>query len=533
VITVESAVENDFFYALGERVPVEVHLDQIGVVPQPRAPREAVIELMAEFGLELVRVVPDNFLIFSLGDAKERPDLAQLAREVKAAGMERQLLLEAGLLMNLRADPETPMFLTDEFIALFGPNVPRETIAELNAANGVEIIAPDPYVPNQYLLRVTGDSPGDSLTVANLYENERVVDFAHPNYWTLDQRMETIPNDPLFGEQWHLRNTGASGGTTDADADASWAWDITTGSANTIVAIIDDGFDIDHEDLAPNLYTNPAEIPGNGIDDDGNGYVDDVNGWDFATCSGAAPLGCGDNNPRPGGGDSHGTAVAGVAAARGDNGLGVSGSCPNCRILPIRRSYSMFSEQAKANTFAYAQMMGADVINNSWGHTSPSGVVSTVVANAINNAAASGALVIFSAGNANSAGWCAGSYTSLNGSVMAVSSATNLDTKAVGGVFTGSAIGACVDILTPSYHGDPGTLGVATTDRTGTAGYNAGGTSCAPAPFTDFANNRYTNCFGGTSSAAPLTAGRGRAAAQRERRPHANANAAAAAGYGR
>src|SRR6266568_3069413 len=88
------------------------------------------------------------------------------------------------------------------------------------------------------------------------------------------------PNDPRYPELWGLNNIGQTGGKPDADVDAPEAWDVQTGT-DVVVAVIDTGVDYTHPDLAANIWTNPGEIPGNGIDDDGNGYVDDVHGYDF------------------------------------------------------------------------------------------------------------------------------------------------------------------------------------------------------------------------------------------------------------
>ena len=228
-----------------------------------------------------------------------------------------------------------------------------------------------------------------------------------------------------------------------------------------------------------------------------------MSGWDFAD---------NDNDPSPGSAsDNHGTAVTGVATARGDNTLGVTGSCPNCRLLPIRRGFGYFSAQQTANCFGYAQTMGAEIITNSWGHTSPSAKVLPVVVNAINNAANAGCVIFFAAGNANTAGWCNASYPSL-ANVIAVSSSTDHDRRE-----REHAFGNCIDILSPSWWhiGSPstqGTLAIVTTDRTGTAGYNntkslacpSGVTEPAPPP-TNARN--YTRCFRGTSAASPLAAG--------------------------
>src|SRR5262249_32548401 len=142
-----------------------------------------------------------------------------------------------------------------------------------------------------------------------------------------DVLKDAVPNDPLFPQQWHLNNTGQGGGTPGADVKAPAAWDLTTGSSSIVIAVVDDGVEKTHPDLAANIFVNSHEIPGNGIDDDGNGYIDDVNGWDFSG---------NDNDASPGASDFHGTSVAGVAAGRGNNGIGVTGACQTCRILPVK-----------------------------------------------------------------------------------------------------------------------------------------------------------------------------------------------------
>ena len=123
-----------------------------------------------------------------------------------------------------------------------------------------------------------------------------------------------MPNDPSFPRLYGLNNTGQTGGTADADIDAPEAWDVSVGSRATVVGIVDTGIDWTHPDLAANVWTNPGEIPGNGIDDDRDGFVDDVHGYDFVNRDGD-PF---DDN-------GHGTHVAGTIGAVGDNGTGVVG----------------------------------------------------------------------------------------------------------------------------------------------------------------------------------------------------------------
>lgn len=143
---------------------------------------------------------------------------------------------------------------------------------------------------------------------------------------------QRVPNDPLLGQQWGHQNSGqevpaGSGlfGVLGADVRLSAAWDITIGSESVIVADIDTGLDWQHPDLLANVWVNPGEIPGNGIDDDGNGYVDDVRGFDFAD---------GDNDVSDA--DGHGTATGGVIGAVGNNNIGISGVAWTVKLLPLK-----------------------------------------------------------------------------------------------------------------------------------------------------------------------------------------------------
>jgi len=165
---------------------------------------------------------------------------------------------------------------------------------------------------------------------------------------------------------WGLNNIGQTGGTIDADIDAPEAWDVTTGDSNLVIAIIDSGLDMSHPDIAANLWTNPGEIPGNGIDDDGNGYIDDVHGWDFTG---------NDNDPTDdvaacGG---HGTHTAGTVGAVGDNGVGVTGVNWNVKLMPLKAAKGLLGilctlpDSATIAAIEYAAANGALVSNNSYG----------------------------------------------------------------------------------------------------------------------------------------------------------------------
>jgi subtilisin family serine protease len=148
------------------------------------------------------------------------------------------------------------------------------------------------------------------------------IAYVEPNYII---HASAIPNDTRFSEQWALNNTGQTGGTADADIDAPEAWNLSTGSSSVVVGVIDTGVDYTHPDLAANIWTNPGEIPGDGIDNDGNGFIDDVHGWDFAN---------NDNDPFDDNG--HGTHVSGTIAATGNNNLGVAGVNWNAKIMALK-----------------------------------------------------------------------------------------------------------------------------------------------------------------------------------------------------
>ena len=155
---------------------------------------------------------------------------------------------------------------------------------------------------------------------------------------------EIIPDDSLFTLQWALKNYGGGGGIYGADIEATDAWDITTGGLTTfgdtvVVAIVDGGSDIYHEDLQ--FWKNYAEIPNNGIDDDSNGYVDDYRGWNAYDHDGDIPF------------NNHGAHVCGIAAAHGNNEIGVSGVNWNVRILPVAASSTTEATVVEGLSYVY------------------------------------------------------------------------------------------------------------------------------------------------------------------------------------
>ena len=173
--------------------------------------------------------------------------------------------------------------------------------------------------------------------------------------------LEQTPNDPSFGQQWDMVNTGQTGGTPGADINAAAAWNIRTDASAVTVAIVDTGLQLTHPDLAANVWTNPGEIPGNGIDDDGNGYIDDVHGWDFVN-----------NDAIPDDDNGHGTHVAGTIGAIGNNNAGISGVAWSVKLMPLKAFDASGNGSVSAIIAAldYAVANGARVSNHSYGGTS-------------------------------------------------------------------------------------------------------------------------------------------------------------------
>jgi len=237
------------------------------------------------------------------------------------------------------------------------------------------------------------------------YEGLESVVYAQPDY---SVELYDTPNDSLYPHQWALNNTGQgyyhverypglyndsliiAYGTPDADIDAEEVFQNPPDNTTTvIVAMIDTGVDLDHQDLAANIWTNDDEIPDNGIDDDRNGYTDDWIGWDFA---GDDQFDMPDNDPTDGYG--HGSHCAGIIAAVTDNQSGVAGIAQNCKIMALKFYPQMITTWA-AEAIVYAADNGADVISMSWGlpYAIP------IWEDALDYARAKGVILVAAAGN--------------------------------------------------------------------------------------------------------------------------------------
>jgi subtilisin family serine protease len=332
---------------------------------------------------------------------------------------------------------------------------------------------------------VQTNSPMDALELSKELSGLSTVHYAHPDFvFPIESRASGNP-DPYFESQWNLKNTGQNGGTPGVDIDIESAWAVTKGSPDTVVAVLDLGFEQNHKDMVDAWYVNPGEIPGNKKDDDGNGLIDDVQGWNFSING---------NNLIYGAAPNHGTATAGIIGARA-NGVGIMGVCPECKILPIVVS-GRVSEDASA--IGYAAAMGASVLSNSWGYglESPrTDVVSAALSRvAINGRGGKGTPILFAMRNA-ATNDCRTSSPDISAhpEVIAISSVDFNDRKV-----QNSGFGACLQFLGPSS--GTNINGVPATDRAGVAGYNTDGSG-------NFRDLDFHSAFWGTSAATPQVAG--------------------------
>lgn len=258
------------------------------------------------------------------------------------------------------------------------------------------------------------------------------IEIAEPNY--IRKMLGNTPDDYYYSAQWHLNQS------SDKDIDAPKAWGKEKGTKKTVIAVIDTGVDTDHEDLVDNMWVNSNEIAGNGVDDDNNGYVDDIYGWDFVSNN---------SNPNPNpdgvgdGGVSHGTHVAGIIAAKGNNGIGVAGVCYNCRIMAVQvmNDEGIGTISNIYSGILYAVNNGADIINLSFGSYD----YSSTEQKAIDKARDEGVVIVAAAGNDNISINKDPIYPACHNGVIGVGSTTVSDKKS-----SFSNYGKdCVDVSAP------------------------------------------------------------------------------------
>lgn len=305
------------------------------------------------------------------------------------------------------------------------------------------------------VIRIETHDFENMLDISNELHMSVLVNFAQPDFYA----PVTMHNDPLFGEQFQMNNTGQTidgwTGQVDADCNALEAWSTSTGSSSIKVAVIDDGLE-SHEDF--NDASGNSRITG-----------------------GFTPVNNGNGSPNSSG--RHGVSCGGIIAAS-HNSLGVRGVAPNCLMSTVNIFQGGETTQDIADGITWAKNDGADVMSNSWGYNSctfSSNNINSALDDATTNGrSGKGCVVAFSSGNTSAS--CV-NYPARYSAVIAVGAFHNQGSRS-----SYSAYGPTLDIVAPSN----GRAGVRTTDRMGSSGYSSG---------------NYTPSFGGTSAACPVVAG--------------------------
>lgn len=363
-----------------------------------------------------------DFFIYELATGHHMANTLAALRQSVEVSIANPVIVESGENPNI-------LYITDEFIAMFQEHVTLETIDSLNEANHVEVVETDPDFATQYLLRITSETESDLLSITQAYSETGLCLYCSPNLMGRLQ-FSAIPDDPYFSEQWNLRNTGQDGGIADSDIDADSAWEVFSGmGSNTIIiAVVDGGFELDHEELANAQVFWKYDAGGNILaartpDDDPSNYCTS----DYEHCW-------------------HGTAVAGVIFAEVNNETGLAGLAPECKFMPIK----VIDNLGVANNWsicgAFRHMRGpahkAHIASCSW-NLSPLWPTDPIEA-ALDTTYRAGISVFFASGNEHYV-----TYPAYSPWVSAVGATNRLDSVWIYDEIEGSGRGDSLDIVCP------------------------------------------------------------------------------------
>lgn len=446
-----------YYYSEGKKIPLTIHTNSINIKYKENADIKNIesdlnniskAKSLSTAELSIIKKQNVAKIIFNKNISKS--DFAQAISDLK------KMKDVANAVPALKyPQSSSPILFSDIFAVQFKKEISKTEIDEMNKQYGVEISKPISFLANGYLLKITNPVDYNILQIANQYYESGKVVFSHPDF-IIEHQLKFTPNDQYFPNQWHLNNTGQSG-IADEDIDAVEAWDLTQGDTNLIIAVIDEGIDIDHEDLSAKVV-----FPYNAID--------------------------GTDDPRPiASNESHGTATSGLAVAIGNNTIGVVGSAPNCKLMPIKLLDTGETTSSDADAFIYASDNGASVLSNSWGPEDNAGYapIPDLFKAAMDyvikyGRSGKGSTILFAAGNGNE-DIGEDRYASYD-KVIAVGASRSSATRA-----TFSDYGEELDVIAPGSS-------LTTTDIMGSWGYSTSG-------------NYVTNYFTGTSASTPVAAG--------------------------
>jgi subtilisin-like proprotein convertase family protein/subtilisin family serine protease len=458
----------------------------------PEAQKHALEDMLA--GRPLVLVAdgrPQRFtlsmseVVVNAGPVNERYRQLPLQSDARALMQAAKKLGDYTLVLypqGREGEPAARHFLKNRLLI---QSRDREATLATLRLHGLRLLSEPEYAPGSLIVESLAAGPEAILTALAVLADAPGTVSVGPLLGRYHQK-HLVPNDPLFTQQWFLKNTGQSGGVVGMDMRVETVWNTYQGSGIRI-AIVDDGLDLLHPDLAPNVDT-------------ANHY--DWNSIPYDTDP--APL----LNPDPAEEDTHGTAVGGVAGARGNNAAGVSGVAPEATLVGFRLISFQDPDGTSDDEDADAMARGKDIIdikNNSWGTGAPAWV--TIPAGPLMEAARADAAHTGRAGKGTVYVWAAGNGRQSGQQGQKDGATNSMYATTVGGLdhrgnlAVYSEGGSHLVVVAPTSGGS-GTLPVVTTDLRGNSGYNRTGTAQG-----EPADRNYTDSFGGTSSAAPAVSG--------------------------
>lgn len=429
----------------------------LDVTPQgTEALKQSLLHLMPDNVIQVIKIESNRAIV----QVKRTTDWSNVTRRLKKQGLANDYWL------SLRRGTGIA-FYDEKLIVKSTHTLPARTLKSMGVR--CEKAA---FIPNIFSCRTDEE---DVLSVIRRVHELSEVEWAEPNFLKLYELFE-MPKDPLLNEQWHLNNT-----ENVAHISAFEAWQITTGSKQTVIAIVDSGTDLGHPEISPNLV--------GGFDALGND--DDPSPECGAQPDGQGPASsCPNNRPYR---ESHGTAVSGVAAGASNTVFG-AGVCPDCGIYPVRLigDSGGVRSLSSAQTFSRLTQSGVSVVNNSWGPSISQffplsqAEDETLTQLTTEGGNGLGAVVVFAAGNDYFQSADYNPYTSHPG-VITVAASTRRDDFACY-----SNLGQTISIAAPSQGCFENENGLITADVRGSDGYS---------------NEAVTRDFGGTSAASPVVAG--------------------------
>ncbi len=489
-----------FYYAFNEKVYIDAVPGKYAVTIKNNARLPETMRLLAAEAGAKAAIFSQTDKLLTLDISGTQKTLAEV---LKTAGSVIELV------KPVYKYQQQEFLYSNEILVEPGANVSITDVINKNGLAGLVVVK-----PGDFFSTIVLPASMDACAVANKIQESGLVKYSHPNFTMPVERHQVIPNDAYFNNQFYLRNTGQvfnpvenHAGTANADINASFAWNVSTGNNAIIVAVIDEGVTPNHPDL-PNV----RQVR--------------LNGSNFVPGENA-------NDPTPGLNNNHGNSCSGVIAATQNNNEGVSGIAPNVRIMPIKvfGAAATASNNGFASAIDFAWQNGAHVISNSWGFGSNNPNLVPAIVQAITRAVTQGrggrgSVVSFSAGNtAQHSGGNAGfvafpSNVQING-VLTVGASDRNDLRSNYSPNSNAASpnNQIVDLVAPSHRAYPPDFGnnetfeVWTIDIPNGTGYNPWTNaavnppalnSTLPAAGVNFLS--YTGRFGGTSASCPQVA---------------------------